>query len=207
MAVRIVNELNGIFGLQFPLNACHDFVDVQQLSEATVIALGLKEGSTPTPTKKPVSPREKEEVVIVGQAVRLPGDINTAESFWDALIAKRDDIMIPIPADRWDHPSFYRSPTSTSPSNICDITFEKSGFVQVTHFDNNFFGISTPEALNVSPSTRLTLETVFDALEDACIPVSKLKGTNTGVFVAASLDEGYNQILYAEKGFDGGFLS
>lgn len=206
MAVRIVNQLNGILGLQFPLNACHNLVDFDKLSEAALVELGLIEGSKVifTESRDTTSSMEK-EVVIVGQAVRLPGEINTPESFWEALINKRKDIMVPIPADRWDHSSFYRSPSSTSPSKICDIIFEKAGFVDVAHFDTNFFGISSPEALYISPSTRLTLETVFEALENACIPVSRLKGTKMGVFVAANLDEGYTNILYQDKGFDGAF--
>lgn len=208
MAVRIVNQLNGIFGLQFPLNACHNLVDFAKLSEATLAELGLHQVSKVMLSEsKGPSFQTTDEVVIVGQAVRLPGEINTPESFWNALMAKRKDIMVPVPADRWDHSSFYRPPSSTSPPKICDIIFEKAGFVNVTDFDNSFFGISTPEALYISPSTRLTLETVFEAFENACIPVSKLKGTNMGVFVAANLDEGYTQILFQDKGFGGMILS
>jgi len=148
----------------------------------------------------------REEIVIVGQALRLPGDINTSESFWEALMKKRDDIMTPVPADRWHHSSFYHPPSPTSPPQVCDISFEKAGFVDVAHFDNNFFGISAPEALFISPSIRLTLETAFEALENAGIPIAKVKGTSMGVFVAAGLDDGYNHLLYQSYGWDGPFL-
>ncbi|KDR66938.1 hypothetical protein GALMADRAFT_232329 [Galerina marginata CBS 339.88] len=203
MAVRIVNQLNSTFSMNFPLNTCHTLINLTKISEAVLVELGLKEARSELP-KKPQNPTStmEEEIVIVGQALRLPGDISTPESFWKALIHKRDDIMTSIPADRWDHSSFYRRPSSTSLPQVCDISFEKAGFIDVAHFDNNFFGISAPEALFVSPSIRLTLETAFKALENACIPMAKIKGTSMGVFVAAGLDDGYNHLLYQSYGWD-----
>jgi hypothetical protein len=206
MAVRIVNELNHYFKLHLPLNTCHTYLDLVSLSGAVLTELGVNEKVTieVVSTAKPPTVQSKEEVVIVGQALRLPGDINTPESFWQALVDKRD-IMTPIPPDRWDHASFYRSPSSTAPPQTCDITFEKAGFIEVANFDNNFFGISAPEAFCVSPTIRLTLETAFEALENANISISRVKGTNMGVFVASGLDGSYQQLLFYDKGFGGTF--
>lgn len=190
--------------LKLPLNTCHTYIDLKALLNAIMVTLGIKEElpSLPPPKKKPSS-LEPEEIVIVGHAVRLPGDINTLDAFWDALIHKRDDLMTKAPPDRWDADSFYRSPNSTAPPRNGDILFPKSGFVDVAHFDNSFFGISKPEALYVGPATRLTLETAFEALENAAIPMSKVKGTNMGVFIATGMDTGYVQLLHEEKGFGG----
>jgi acyl transferase domain-containing protein len=138
-------------------------------------------------------------VVIVGQAVRLPGDINTPEAFWEALVDMREDLLIPVPQDRWDHASFLRKPGD--PAKGGDITFEKAGFVDVASFDNTFFGISAPEAFSVVPASRLVLETTFQALENANIPISRLKGTDTGVFAVGSMDHGYTQLMFASMGF------
>jgi hypothetical protein len=56
------------------------------LTKAIHKNLGLEESSTSRPsTKPPAHPELKEDIVIVGQAVRLPGDINTPESLWKAL--------------------------------------------------------------------------------------------------------------------------
>uniref|UniRef100_A0A8H7XR57 Uncharacterized protein n=1 Tax=Psilocybe cubensis TaxID=181762 RepID=A0A8H7XR57_PSICU len=205
MAVRIVNKINGLFGLQFPLNACHNLIDLSMLTDATLVELGLKDPIKQTIESRDLPPLPKlegDDVVIVGQALRLPGNVNTPKSFWEALVNKRDDIMTPVPAERWDHSSFYRDPDSNSPPEICDIRFKKAGFIDFTHYDNSFFGISGPEALHISPTSRLALETSFEALEDANIPISKLKGTKTGVFVGAMVDEGFIQLLFEEYGFD-----
>lgn len=205
MAVRIVNELNHFFHIHLPLNTCHTYLDLVSLSGAVLTELGMNEKvAIQVGTEKPPTVQSREEVVIVGQALRLPGDINTPESFWRALVDKKD-IMTPIPPDRWDHASFYRSPSSTTPPQTCDITFEKAGFIEVANFDNSFFGISAPEAFCVSPTIRLILETTFEALENANIPISRVKGTNMGVFVAAGLDGGYQKLLFYDQGFGGMF--
>ncbi|KAK0184742.1 polyketide synthetase [Armillaria mellea] len=122
-------------------------------------------------------PGSVDDVVVVGQAMRLPGDINNVESFWNALVEKREDLIIPIPPDRWDHKGFY---TTSKPVRPCDITFDKAGFIDYASFDNSFFGISSAEALFVAPSIRLTLEAAFEALENANLPLSRVKGTDMG---------------------------
>lgn len=204
MAVAIVNSLNSEFGLKLPLSTCHTHIDLVSLSDAVCAELGL---STPMENTKDqarhVGRENEEDIVIVGQSLRLPGNINTPESFWEALITKRNDIMTDVPENRWDQASFYRPPNSTAPEQGGDITFQKSGFIDVMHFDAAFFGISPPEAFHVSPANRLALATAFEALEDANIPISSLKGSSAGVFMASGLDEGYDHLLYAEKGFSG----
>lgn len=201
MAVQIVNRLNTAFALNLPPNTCHTFVDLTKLQLAILTELGIS--NSPTYQAFPRSPRTPREnaVVIVGQALRLPGKINTPEALWDALINKREDIITHIPPERWDHKSFYRPPSSKDPPEVGDITFEKAGLIDATRYDNTFFGISAPEALFVPPAIRLILETVFEAFENAYIPVSKVKGTNMGVFVGSGLDVDYHHLLYEEKGF------
>ncbi len=201
MAVQIVNRLNTAFGLNLPLNTCHTFVDMTNLQQAILTELGMS--NSPVHQAFPRSPRTPSEntVVIVGQALRLPGKINTPEALWDALINKREDIITHIPPERWDHKSFYRPPSSKAVPEAGDITFDKAGLIDATHYDNTFFGISAPEALFVPPAIRLILETVFEAFENAYIPISKVKGTNMGVFVGSGLDVDYHHLLYEEKGF------
>ena len=208
MSTMIVNKLNRQLDMSLPLNTCHTHIDLVSLTNAICSDLGMDATSEKARPSTRVAPpaHEKEEIVIVGQAVRLPGDINTPGSFWRALIDKREDIITPVPASRWDHASFYRAPDSKEPPAPCDITLEKAGFVDSYSFDHAFFGISSAEAFHVSPNIRLSMEIAFEALENANIPPSKVKGSNMAVFVAASMDEGYIKLLFADKGWGGALL-
>ena len=201
MAVVIVNTLNHELGLNLPPNTCHNHIDLQDLTKAVSSKLDLIQTPQPhAPVRKgdPIA-QKAVEVVIVGEAVRLPGDLNTPSAFWNALVDRRNDLMTEPPPDRWDHASFYTSCSDPKPG---EITFSKSGFVEISSFDNAFFGISGPEALNVSPSARITLETAFEALEGANIPISKIKGSDMAVYVATGTEDGYSQLLFQEKGYD-----
>ncbi|KAF9524194.1 hypothetical protein CPB83DRAFT_898058 [Crepidotus variabilis] len=210
MATRIANNLNQTFHLALPLNTCHRHIDLEMLHRAIIQALGNikagipEMGHEPAPSTELSSPLPPptEEVVIVGQALRLPGNIDTPELFWNALLDMREDIMSPVPKDRWEHTSFYRSSTSSAPSRAGDIYFEKAGFMDVANFDHTFFGISAPEAKQMTPATRLTLEVAFEAFENAGIPISSVKGSNMGVWTALSSAQGYSDLLYLEKGYE-----
>lgn len=208
MATKIVNSLNSCFYLSLPLNTCHTHVDFESLLEAMYLELGLGAPSMePESTTPSIASDALEEGVIVGQALPLPGDINNAGDSWDALTRKREDIIGSIPGDRWDHASFYRTADSDVQERPCDITLDKAGFINITDFDHNFFGISSTEAYHVAPNIRLTLEIAFEALENANIPISQIKGSDMGVFVAANMDEGHIKLLFSEKGWGGSFQS
>ncbi|KAK0482062.1 hypothetical protein EDD18DRAFT_1362674 [Armillaria luteobubalina] len=174
MAVSIVNTLNKLInGLTLPPNACYIHIDLDSL----VDAISLKHGHGSNPTELPSIPfpvtgsyqHNEKDIVIVGKAFRLPGSLDNTASLWDALLSKKNSVVSDIPSDRWDHASFY-------PHNIC---FTKAGLVDVAHYDYRFFGLTATEALYVSPTMRLALEVSFEALENANIPLSNLKGTQT----------------------------
>lgn len=198
IAVAIVNKLNRLFDFNLPLETCHIYVDCAQLAAKVASSLDATGPLPKAPLNLTPIASPAEEVVIVGMACRLPGNINTPEEFWSALVDQREDIMSAIPNDRWDHESFYR-PTWEKPG---DITLQKAGFIKLDEFDNAFFGISAAEAAVTSPFNRLVLETAFDALENAAIPPSSLKGSNTGVFVASGVEDGYSKLLLKAKLYD-----
>lgn len=205
MATTIVKSLNNQLQLDLPLNACHIHIDLLDLTTAILHKLALVEPAPAvglSPRAVPRISQQDREVVIVGQALRLPGGLDTPESFWKALVDRREDLMIPVPTDRWDHSSFYRPPASAQ-HKPCDIIFDKAGFIDLANFDNSFFGIAPTEAMSISPAVRLTLEVAFEALENANIPMSQIKGTDMGVYVATGTDVGYNQLLFLDQGYGG----
>jgi acyl transferase domain-containing protein len=201
ISAQIVNDLNKRLGLDLAPNTCHIHIDFRQLSDAVCDILGIH--STHTTVNGNSASSTKlfgEDIAVVGQALRLPGGINTPDSFWQALMQKRTDIPQPIPPTRWDHKSFYRPPESEDIKDG-DITFERAGFIDLESFDNSFFGITAAEATLVTPSVRLVLETAFEALENANIPTSTIQGSNASVFVAMAIDQ-YQHVLFDEKGYE-----
>jgi hybrid polyketide synthase/nonribosomal peptide synthetase ACE1 len=58
-----------------------------------------------------------------------------------------------------------------------------------TLFDAGFFGVKPVEAIAMDPQQRILLETVYEALEAAGIPLERIQGSATGVFVGLMTDD------------------
>nr|WP_167398830.1 type I polyketide synthase [Sphingomonas aurantiaca] len=130
--------------------------------------------------------RRAEPIAIVGIACRLPGGANDPDALW-SLLCRGEDTAGPIPADRWDESQFYSAAPDTpgrthaAQANFLDIA--------VDAFDAPFFGVSAKEALSMDPQQRLLLELGWEALEDAGVDPTSLRGSATGVFVGISSDD------------------
>ena len=128
-----------------------------------------------------------EPIAIVGMACRFPGGVGDPASYWRLLCGGVDAIG-PIPPDRWNADDFY-DPDPAAPGKTCT---RCGGFLErIDEFDNHFFGISDREAARIDPQHRILMELGWEALEDAGLPPSKLRGANIGVFMGiASSDYG-----------------
>ncbi|OQE05273.1 hypothetical protein PENVUL_c026G08771 [Penicillium vulpinum] len=121
-----------------------------------------------------------EPIAIVGSACRFPGDATTPSKLWDLLKAPRD-VLSEIPESRFSTKAFYH------PDGL------HHGTTNVRHsyllfddhrlFDAQFFGTKPVEANSIDPQQRLLLETVYEGLETSGIPMERLQGSNTGVYV------------------------
>lgn len=56
-------------------------------------------------------------------------------------------------------------------------------FCRFNEFDHKFFGINETEANYMDPQQKLLLQCAYRALEDAGIPLEKVSGTRTGVYI------------------------
>jgi acyl transferase domain-containing protein/NADPH:quinone reductase-like Zn-dependent oxidoreductase/acyl carrier protein len=126
-------------------------------------------------------------IAIVGIALRLPGDIAGLDGLWNALSEGRD-LVTEIDASRWAVDTL-QHPKRSEPGR--SITFAAGALRDVGAFDAAFFGISPREAELMDPQQRLLLELSWDAIEDAGLRASTLRGSDCGVLVGISgLDYG-----------------
>jgi acyl transferase domain-containing protein/acyl carrier protein len=64
------------------------------------------------------------------------------------------------------------------------------GFLdEIENFDAEFFGIAPYEAAEIDPQQRLLLEVAWRAFEDSGLPIERLSGQETGVFIGISTND------------------
>ena len=123
-------------------------------------------------------------IAIVGVATRFPGDMNTPDEMWAALLEGRDAIT-DLPEGRWSE--FLSEPRV---AERVARAHTRGGYLSdIKGFDSEFFALSKMEADNIDPQQRMALELTWEALEYARIPASSLRGENVGVFVGSSTND------------------
>ncbi|WP_392476632.1 SDR family NAD(P)-dependent oxidoreductase [Nostoc sp. C110] len=136
-----------------------------------------------------------EPIAIIGLGCRFPGNANDPDSFWH-LLHEGIDAVAEVPPGRWDVEAYY-DPNPDTPGK----TYTKQGgFIQqVDQFDPLFFGISPREAVSLDPQQRLLLEVTWEALENAGQTPTKLRNSQTGVYVGICTDDYAQRFMNLEK--------
>ena len=133
--------------------------------------------------------RSREPIAVVGTACRFPGGVDSSAALWD-LVAAGVDAMRPFPTDRgWDVDAF----TAQGAEPVGGFLDDAAGF------DAGFFGISPREASAMDPQQRLILECGYEALENAGLDVSRLRGSDTAVYLGTN-GQDYPVLLGAVNG-------
>ena len=115
---------------------------------------------------KQLSGADGERLAIIGMDAVLPGGPNPDE-FWSFLMNGRSAVGLAGPERGFDD--------------------ERAAFLDgVRGFDARFFTISPLEASWMDPRQRVLLQSCWHAFEDAGIAPSKLRGSRTGAYVAAT---------------------
>ena len=138
-----------------------------------------------------------EPVAIIGMSCRFP-QCDSVGAFWELLSGGRDAVGL-VPASRWCADAFYDpDPLAAAKTNT-----RCGGFMeQVEGFDAGFFSIAPREALNMDPQQRILLECAWEALEDALIVPSTLRGSRTGCFIGVASFDYYERILESTDRID-----
>src|ERR1700761_3435582 len=98
-------------------------------------------------------PAERVDIAIVGLSTRLPGDMNSPEETWQALMEGRDAIT-DLPEGRWSE--FLEEPRI---AELIKKARTRGGYLtDIKGFDSEFFALSKTEADNIDPQQRMALE-------------------------------------------------
>ncbi|KAI3342584.1 polyketide synthase-like protein [Ustulina deusta] len=110
----------------------------------------------------------------------LPGGIRSPSSLWDFL-ANGKSAQGLVPNDRFNINGFYHANIERAGVVNADGGY----FLQddIREFENDFFGINKLEAASMDPQQRKLLEVVFECFENSGVSMTKISGTNTGVYV------------------------
>lgn len=180
-AVAMASDIEDLTGVTLTATVLFRHPTIESL--ATVIIEGEPEPED-TGDEDWSRERDVEDIAIVGVATRFPGDLNTPDEMWEALLAGKDCIT-DLPEGRWEE--FLDEPRIAERVGKART---RGGYLSdIKGFDSEFFALSKMEADNIDPQQRMALELTWEALEHARIPASSLRGTSVGVYVGNSVND------------------
>lgn len=184
-AVAMASDIEDLTGVTLTATVAFRHPTIESL--ATVIVEGEPEDDISALDDEDWS-REVDEgvanIAIVGVGTRFPGDMNTPDEMWQALLESRDAIT-DLPEGRWSE--FLSEPRIAE--RVAKARTRGGYLSDIKGFDAEFFALSKMEADNIDPQQRMALELTWEALEDARIPASSLRGENVGVYVGSSTND------------------
>ncbi|WP_165243215.1 type I polyketide synthase [Corynebacterium lizhenjunii] len=195
-AVVLSGELENLLGVQLEATVAYEYPTIALLADRL---LGGAQPAQPGRTapgqaslrRTAASADQQPDIAIIGMAGRFPGAANT-EQFWEMLSSYRTGTG-PLPVGRW-------SEYSSDPVVSTKIEQENTAggyMADIAAFDPEFFGLSPLEATNMDPQQRVILEVAWEALEDAEVPASSLRGSATGVYVGSTNND-YAMLMAAD---------
>jgi polyketide synthase 13 len=192
-AVALSGEIEELLGVTLTATVAYQHPTIASLATRIIEGEPESESGTTDDAFYLSGPSDRShDIAIVGLSTRFPGAGYTPESMWEMLDEGRDGIS-DLPDGRWSE--------FTGDARLAEriaATVTRGGYLDdVKGFDAEFFAMSPREAVNVDPQQRLALELTWEALENARIPASELKGTQVGVFIGTSTND-YQMIVVSD---------
>ncbi len=161
-------------------------VEFWQHPTINMLVAYLLHGESPDePIAVPGGRTTDEPIAVVGLGCRLPGGVHGPDSFWDFLIDGGNAVG-EVPAQRWEP---FEHTSAEAAKTLANTTRWGSYLDDIDTFDADFFEITAREAAKMDPQQRILLEVAWEALENAGIPPTSLRRSQTGVFVGACVSE------------------
>lgn len=187
-AVAMASDIEDLTGVTLSATVAFRHPTIEAL--ATVIVEGEPVLADDADDQDWTRERDVADIAVVGLATRFPGDMDTPEQTWQALLEGRDAIT-DLPEGRWSE--FLSDPRI---AERVDKARTRGGYLSdIKGFDSEFFALSKMEADNVDPQQRMALELTWQALEHARIPASSLRGEAVGVYMGSSNGDYQNLAL------------
>ncbi len=183
-AVAMASDIEDLTGVTLTATVAFRHPTIESL--ATVIVEGEPEvdmSDDDTDWSREVD-EDIANIAIVGIATRFPGDMNTPDETWQALLEGRDAIT-DLPEGRWEE--FLDEPRIAE--RVAKARTRGGYLSDIKGFDAEFFALSKMEADNIDPQQRMALELTWEALEHARIPASSLRGESVAVYIGSSLND------------------
>jgi myxalamid-type polyketide synthase MxaE and MxaD len=122
----------------------------------------------------------EDALAVIGIGCRFPGG-DGPDAFF-RLLERGESAVSEVPASRFDAAAHYDRDRDAPGKSVS----RWGAFLEdVASFDWRAFAISPREARQMDPQQRLMLEVAWEALEDAGLPLERVQGTRTGVYVGA----------------------
>lgn len=178
-AVAMASDIEDLTGVTLTATVAFRHPTIESL--ATVIVEGEPEIEDVASDEDWSREHDVDDIAIIGIATRFPGDMNTADETWQALLEGRSGIT-DLPEGRWEE--FLAEPRIAE--RVSKARTRGGYLSDIKGFDAEFFALSKMEADNIDPQQRLALELTWEALEHARIPASSLRGEQVGVYIGSS---------------------
>ncbi|KAM7203575.1 hypothetical protein V8F33_002195 [Rhypophila sp. PSN 637] len=131
--------------------------------------------------------KPQEDIAVIGLSCRFPGEAATAQGFWNLL--KNGLSGFSESTTRYNAEAFQHPQTQGTRQNVIPV---KGGYFLKQDpyvFDAAFFNITATEAIALDPRQRIAMEVAYEALENAGITLSDVKGTQTSCFLGVSMSD------------------